>query len=341
MAKIRIKTAHGTYLRAGDKGEVNQAKEAKSWEEFEIEDVPPLIQPAPPTPPPDEGGLPPLIKGNWRGNFLYPYFGSACAAYTDTRRKQYFATLRNRGDTHVGINAQQVDWGGETLWTGGSNGPFADEIGARYSVNANKSERAMLHLIAVCLEARRAGLTPWVGLIEQQTLKMWDFDACVEASVETAEAIRAHTTLLMLGWELDEVWGNGGTREPKIRQWIERLNRVVDPSKVDIGIHLADGLRGGNIFYGSLPDNTVRLMQYWNSSDEGQLREASRLVAEVAATTGTRVCAFEHSSPENQGPNRTEAQANQRAHVCLTEMRKLLPWHRTGSLNGWLSWPQW
>ena len=285
-------------------------------------------------PPPPTGDLTPLIQGNWRGNFLYPYFGAAVAAYDDDRRDRYFAQLKARGDLHVLINAQQVDWGGER-WTGGSTGPYADRIGGEaYSFNANKSRDAMTHLVSVCTKARYYGLTPCVGLIEQRTLKTFPFLDCVEMSLDTVDAVKDHTTLLDLTWEADEVWGNGDEREPKIRQWIETLNRRIDPSRVDIGIHYADGMRGGNNFYGSLPDNACRLMQYWNDADEAALRQSSRLVAEVAANTGTSVCAFEHSSPYNQSPNRSEEEASRRAQACLEEMSKFVEPYRTGSFNG-------
>lgn len=295
-----------------------------------------LPGPLPEYPQPSDlpGDLAPLVQGNWRGNFLYPYFGAAVAAYEAGRRARYFNQLMSRGDKHVLINAQQVDWGGER-WTGGFAGPYADYIGGEaYSFNANKSGGAMTHLVNVCMEARRYGLTPCVGLIEQRTLKTFPFRECIGMSLDTVVAVKDHTTLLDLTWEADEVWGSGDEREPNIREWINTINKYIDPSKIDIGIHYADGMRGGNNFYGSLPDNACRLMQYWNSSDDAQLREASRLVAEVAFNTGTRCVAFEHSSPENQGPNRNEEEANHRAQVCLTEMRKVLPWPRTGSFNG-------
>jgi hypothetical protein len=59
MKRIRLKTAHGTYLRAGDTGEVNQSLIPGPWEEFIEEEL------APPPPPPL-----PYDPWKWDGNFL-------------------------------------------------------------------------------------------------------------------------------------------------------------------------------------------------------------------------------------------------------------------------------
>lgn len=54
MTRYRIKTAHGTYLRAGDTGEVNQADNPAAWEEFDIEEIGSNPTPVPPPNPTED-----------------------------------------------------------------------------------------------------------------------------------------------------------------------------------------------------------------------------------------------------------------------------------------------
>src|SRR3990167_1323333 len=127
------------------------------------DNVPPL---------PSQDNLPPLVMGNWRGNFLYPaenFFGPACAAFSPDRRQQYFSSLHARGQTHVVINAEQDDWGsrkGRPEWTAGGYDAY------------DKLEK----FVGVLREARSYGLSPVVGIIDQPTLRVLDMSAIVERS---------------------------------------------------------------------------------------------------------------------------------------------------------------
>jgi len=267
--------------------------------------------------------LAPIIMGRWQGNFLYPaehFFGPACVGFDPDRRARYFAYLRERGDTHVLINAEQADWGpsrGHPEYTAGGFNAYAGD--------------GMARLVAVLQEARRVGLTPLVGVIDQPSLRALSLETLIARSRTLVNATAEHVCLYMLSWEIDEVWGHGDIREPNLRRWINE----VDWRGRDVGIHYADGMRGGLTFYGSLPPFTVRLMQWENTLSVDELAHEAYLIAEVADRTGTKVCAFEHSSSLNQSPNRPEPECLERARAALAEFRKFsLSEDRFGSMNG-------
>jgi len=277
-----------------------------------------------PTPGPGPGPGPspvPITLGRWSGNFLYPaplFFGPACAAFPADKRAEYFSHLISRGDTHVLINADQADWGpskGHPEWTEGGIWALDD----------------LPRFLSVVAEARAAGLIPIIGLIDQPRLKVEALDQVIRHSRQLVEATHEDCACYMLSWEIDEVWTHGDVREPNIRRWIAS----VDWHSRDMGIHYADGLRGGVNFYGSLPSGATRFMQ-WNASvGTAQLAQEARLIADVAVRTHTKVCAFEHSSPVNQTPTHTEAEATQRAQAAMAAFRAFpLDPTRFGSLNG-------
>lgn len=315
--RVRLRTAHGTYLRAGDQGEVNQTTKKGPWEEFEIEGV--EEAPPPPVPP----LVFPLVIGNWQGNFLYPekhFFPPACAAFLPDRRAAYFQSIQNRGDTHVLINAEQADWGpskGHPEWTAGGYSAYGETMMRRF--------------VDTLKEARSHNLSPVVGVVDQPTLSRQSLGKVITLTRQLVEATYPLVSMYMLSWEINEVWGDGGVREPNLERWI----KDTDWHGRDVGIHFSAGVLSGGInFYSRMPSNVVRLYQYEASASKETLRHESRLIGEVAARTGTKACAFEHSSPVNQSPTYTESQAIDRAWVCKEELNLLLPSAQMGSLNG-------
>ncbi len=278
-----------------------------------------------PLPDPPPAPLTPLVYGNWSGNVLHrSFFGPAIAARPEAERRAYFADQAAQGYTHVLINAEQADWGpskGHPEWTAGG-------------VDAYAGTASMLAFRAVLVEAREAGLSPCVGVVDQPSLKAYGVELAITRSRELVAACGEHICLYKLSWELEEVWGNGDVREPKIEQWMESVDR----GPADVGVHYADGMHGSIDFYNRLgekhsgADHTVRLMQYRAEDDDAELRRKSRLLAEYHASSQSKVCAEEHSSEVNQNPTYTEAR--RRAAICLEELSKHLPSDRMGSLNG-------
>lgn len=317
---------YGTYFyHAVEKGAHIEDIVLAVKQSDEYMNLPPVNDPnPPPDPPPGSGPLPPLVIGNWRGNFLYPardFFGPACAAFTPARRSGYFSALRERGHTHVLINAEQADWGpnqGHPEWTAGGYDWTRDPA----------------HFDSVLREARTYGLSPCVGIIDQPTLKAKqnDLNWIIARSRALVELTSEHTALYMLSWEIEEVWSHGDIREPNLKRWIKEI----DWNGSDVGIHFAAGnLSGGFNFYGEMPSNVVRLYQYTADATDQRLTHESRLIAEVAARSRTKVCAFEHSSPLNQSPTYPEDVCLKRMSACLRgfEGWGLRP-EQYGSLNG-------
>ena len=276
-----------------------------------------------PTPPPVPGLVPIRLSG-LVGNFLYPFqsffFGPACAAFDASRRAQYFAHCRTRGDSAVVINAHQDDWGpgrGHPEWTSGGTDAYRDSA-------------ALTHLVNVLILARQAGLVPVLGLIDQSRLSAWTLDQIIARTRDVVNATHPHVACYMLSWEIEEVWTDSQARVDALHRW----HGDIDWHGRLIGIHYADGLRDSTALYGPLGADGVRLMQWDMHDDEAAIRDKARKIAVTARLTGSRVCAFEHSSP-NLGTAYTEIQAVQRAGWAMHELQALLPpGQLLGSLNG-------
>lgn len=312
--KIALKTAHGTYLRAGDLGEINTSKTLGPWELFDVI---------------EQSSAPNTVTQQWKGNFLYPkewFFGPACASLSDEQLHRYFSYLQTNQHHHVVINAEQADWGpskGHPEWTHGG-----------FTAYQNGGIDRLIH---VCQFAQAYRLTCVMGVVDQPTLPALTLDAIIGRSRQLVDATSPYVSLYMLSWEINEVWSSGDVREYNLERWINEVNW----KDRDVGIHFSGGnLSGGFNFYGRMPSNVVRLYQWEDGSFDDRLRHEAMLIAEVAIGTHTKVCAFEHSSPLNQSTSPSLDECSRKARLILKQFEDTVYNGQTlqrlqyGSLNG-------
>jgi hypothetical protein len=281
-------------------------------------------QAPPPTPGPTPGPLVPIVDSGLVGNFLYPFanffFGPACAAFDSARRREYFEHEQAIGHNAVMINALQDNWGpprGHPEWTSGG-------------FDASSSSAQLQHLVNVLIEARSYGLIPVVGLVDQQQLIHWSRDLVIAWSRDLVAATHDHCAGYMAGWEGDEVLGSSDDRVAYYHAWFAG----VDWRGRFFGIHYADGLKDSVALYQPMGRGSVRMMQYGGADDDAALIDKSRKIAVTAQITGSRVCGFEHSSPNNP-PTYSEADCIRRAGLVMRTLHTELPDSQiVGSLNG-------
>lgn len=274
---------------------------------------------------PGPGPVPPMTYGDHRGNFLYPFFGPAQLGQGRDRFGEYVDTLVARGDTDILINAEQDPWmirEGHPEW------------GAGFDVYRNEEDLAdLLWALPYC---RARGLRPHVGLIDQPTLReLYDYNTeggwsrtkggtdIREMTEWLMEQIKGQATLIMPSWELGEVMSDGSHKshevmEARLVEWATWIYEI-DP-EVWVGIHHADGLRGGNNFYSMMREaighRACRYAQ-WSTDDRlNALEQKTSLAIQVADRTGTSLCIMEHSSPVRVGPGYSEEDAIDRARAC-------------------------
>lgn len=289
------------------------------------------VEPEPtpqPAPVPDEAELVAITLGRWKGNFLYPaeqFFPPAICAFPRARQDALLQWHKAQGYTHFLVNAQQDDWGP-------SRGHPEYTLGG---CDAYRSDAAMATLIDVLTRVRGYGLIPLLGVVDQQEILNVDLGTIIDKTKRLVAATWEHVCLFMLSWEIDEVYSPGQVFEDNLHRWIGE----VDWRGRDVGIHTADGKKGGFGFYGSLPRSATRLYQCHPNADLGTLEYECRLCAEVASGTGTKMCAFEHSSSLNQSPVYDLSHCEQRADACNDGIRTVFgdsesDRARYGSMNG-------
>jgi len=288
-----------------------------------FEDVMPL---------PIPGSTNPVKLGDWSSHFLATskFFGPAIAARSTQEQNRYFQKLIDKGYKTVMINAEQADWGplkGHPEWTAGGYNVFGNDT--------------MQHLKKVINRARVWGLQVMLGVIDQPSLKVLSLTEVFRRSQHLVDNTHEDVCLYMGSWEINEVWINGGIREPNILEWVKQ----VDWKNRDFGIHYSPSLQGGISFYNSLNreynGHIVRMMQYFVGAPDSELREWTDVlpdgnpgVARVAVRTGTKYCNFEHSSELNQFPLHDEASVIRRRGVIMEAAANAgLPSNRIGFMN--------
>jgi len=285
-----------------------------SWRApYDVVDLPPAFQLpdatlepivlVPPSPPP-------LQFGRERGNFLYGnFFGPACVAFDPARRAAYFRWCVSQGHRHVVINAQQDDWGQEPgnkpEWTAGG-----------CDVYANPQP-----VIDTLIEARRAGLSPVVGLLDQ---RYWrnvfgrDPVQAGRAMQRVIPLLEEHASAYLVMWEADEVSSDNDQHTLS--------DHVAAVTGREFGWHFGAGVWAGTtneIAYWRRSKAGVLWYQYGFDADDATLASRTAGLVQRMHSVGKRFVAYEHSID----PPHTSADAARRAGICLAN-------GADGSLNG-------
>ena len=259
--------------------------------------------------------LQPLVHGHERGNFLYPrdqFFAPACVAFTLQRRAQLFAHYVAQGLSHVLINAQQDDWGprlGHPGWTAGGCDGYRDPDG----------------VVATLVEARQAGLSPIVGLLDQ---RYWT-DVLGRSTLTAGAAIReligridSHVVGYWILWEADEV-----STEQQQHELAKAVRESASAGRV-IGHHFHSGTLKDNDYWRASMADTL-WMQYGFATTDADLRSMTETGVARMHSVGKRFVAAELSLPGGitEQVSHSEAEARHRAEICLAA-------GADGSLNG-------
>ncbi len=260
--------------------------------------------------------------GNWNGNFMYPYFSPAYLGDFNDSLLKHFDNHKSRGYTDLLLNADQDDWMGRM---------DHPEWGTRFvwfeDNNLDKVRWAADEML-------KRGLRPHFGLFDQPRLNGASFDAQVSLMKIFLREMKDRINTLMYSWEIDEEWEKRDDENGREQRLIKLAHIAFSIApNVNFSLHMADGLHGGNNLYGPMPPTATRAMQYPREASDSILIENSRLVVETADQHNTKVCVFEHSSPERLSSHTIE-EAERRGKVCHDVMLETLPPERTGRMNG-------
>lgn len=278
------------------------------------------------------GTAPPLAEvflGRWQENFLYgDYAKWAYAHFRTSRRRDAFAWNVSRGLTHIVSGAAEMDhWGadrGHPEWTIRRFRWWESEA------NRNK-------MLASLVETREFGLLPILTVFEHTSIPL-DVNTAIARAQQLVNLTWKHVPLYILSWEIDERYNNSQER----LDWEVALLSGVDWRGRDVGIHYSQikrlegsGFDVSNAWNDAYPGHVVKLYQSRRSAPESELLHETALLTDVAAETGIKLAAFEHSGLDpGIGNVYPEDISNRRAQVCIDQIKQKLSPDRTGSMNG-------